>query len=54
MCIRDSSSYPLTIEAEAADLGSMVEALSGAHGEAADGAQHELDAVYSDVYKRQV
>lgn len=43
------SSYPLTIEAEAADLGSMVEALSGAHGEAADGAQHELDAVYSNV-----
>ena len=27
----------------------MVEALSGAHGEAADGAQHELDAVYSNV-----
>ena len=43
------SSYPLTIEAEAADLGSMVEALSGAHDEAASGDQHELDAVYSNV-----
>ena len=43
------SSYPLTIEAEAADLGSMVEALSGAHDEAASGSQHELDAVYSNV-----
>ena len=43
------SSYPLTIEAEAADLGAMVEALSGAHSEAASGAQHELDAVYSNV-----
>ena len=43
------SSYPLTIEAEAADLGSMVEALSGAHSEAASGAQHDRDAVYSNV-----
>ena len=43
------SSYPLTIEAEAADLGSMVEALSGAHDEASSGSQHELDAVYSNV-----
>ena len=43
------SSYPLTIEAEAADLGSMGEALSGAHDEAASGDQHELDAVYSNV-----
>ncbi len=43
------SSYPLTIEAEAADLGAMVEALSGAHDEVASGTQHELDAVYSNV-----
>lgn len=40
------STYPLTIEAEAADLSSMIEAMAGA-GDGGDG--HELDAVYSNV-----
>ena len=40
------STYPLTIEAEAADLSSMIEAMAGA---ASDTEEHELDAVYSNV-----
>ncbi len=40
------STYPLTIEAEAADLSSMIEAMAGA-GDGGD--EHELDAVYSNV-----
>ena len=40
------STYPLTIESEAADLSSMIEAMTGAAG---DGEAHELDAVYSNV-----
>lgn len=40
------STYPLTIEAEAADLSSMIEAMAGA-GDGGD--VHELDAVYSNV-----
>ena len=40
------STYPLTIEAEAADLSSMVEAMAGA---AEDTEEHELDKVYSNV-----
>ena len=40
------STYPLTIEAEAADLSSMVEAMAGAADETEE---HELDAVYSNV-----
>ena len=40
------STYPLTIEAEAADLSSMVEAMSGAAGEMEG---HDRDAVYSNV-----
>ena len=40
------STYPLTIEAEAADLSSMIEAMAGA-GDGGDG--HEPDAVYSNV-----
>lgn len=40
------STYPLTIEAEAADLSSMIEAMAGAGG---DGGEHERDAVYSNV-----
>ncbi len=40
------STYPLTIEAEAADLSSMIEAMAGAAG---DGNEHERDAVYSNV-----
>ena len=40
------STYPLTIESEAADLSSMIEAMTGAAG---DGETHELDAVYSNV-----
>lgn len=40
------STYPLTIEAEAADLSSMIEAMAGA---ASDGEAHERDAVYSNV-----
>ena len=40
------STYPLTINAEAADLGSMIEAMAGA---ASDSEEHDLDAVYSNV-----
>ena len=40
------STYPLTIEAEAVDLSSMIEAMAGA-GDGGD--EHELDAVYSNV-----
>ena len=40
------STYPLTIESEAADLSSMIEAMTGAAG---DGEEHERDAVYSNV-----
>ena len=40
------STYPLTIESEAADLSSMIEAMTGAAG---DGETHERDAVYSNV-----
>ena len=40
------STYPLAIEAEAADLSSMIEAMAGAGG---DGGEHERDAVYSNV-----
>ena len=40
------STYPLTIEAEAADLSSMIEAMAGAGD---GGEEHELDAVYSNV-----
>lgn len=40
------STYPLTIEAEAADLSGMIEAMAGA-GDGGD--EHELDAVYSNV-----
>ena len=40
------STYPLTIESEAADLSSMIEAMTGAAG---DGEAHERDAVYSNV-----
>ena len=40
------STYPLTIEAEAADLSSMIEAMSGA---ASESGEHERDAVYSNV-----
>ena len=40
------STYPLTIESEAADLSSMIEAMAGAAG---DGEEHERDAVYSNV-----
>lgn len=40
------STYPLTINAEAADLGSMIEAMAGA---ASDTEEHDLDAVYSNV-----
>ena len=40
------STYPLTIEAEAADLSSMIEAMAGA-GDGGD--EHELDAIYSNV-----
>ena len=40
------STYPLTIESEAADLSSMIEAMAGAGG---DGEGHERDAVYSNV-----
>lgn len=42
------SSYPLTIEAEAMDLATMVNAMSSAHPQPGDEA-HELDAVYSNV-----
>ena len=40
------STYPLTIEAQAADLSSMIESMAGV---ASDGEEHELDAVYSNV-----
>ena len=40
------STYPLTIEAEAADLSSMVEAMAGAADETEE---HGLDKVYSNV-----
>lgn len=40
------STYPLTIEAQAADLSSMIESMAGV---ASDSEEHELDAVYSNV-----
>ncbi|HIQ86581.1 MAG TPA: ABC transporter ATP-binding protein/permease [Candidatus Scatomorpha gallistercoris] len=40
------STYPLTIEAQAADLSSMIESMVGV---ASDSEEHELDAVYSNV-----
>ena len=40
------STYPLTIESEAADLSSMIEAMTGA---ASDSEEHDRDAVYSNV-----
>ncbi len=42
------SSYPLTIEAEAMDLSTMITAMTGARDDASD-SDHELDAVYSNV-----
>ena len=42
------SSYPLTIEAEAIDLSTMIGAMSGAREERSE-YDHELDAVYSNV-----
>ena len=40
------STYPLTIDAEAADLSNMIEAMAGA---ASDSEEHDRDAVYSNV-----
>lgn len=40
------STYPLTIEAQAADLSSMIESMAGV---ASDSEEHELDSVYSNV-----
>ncbi|HBR07931.1 MAG TPA: ABC transporter, partial [Clostridiales bacterium] len=43
------SSYPIEIDAKAADLSSLVSSLSGIHEEAAGGEAHGDDAVYSNV-----
>lgn len=43
------SSYPIQIDAKAADLSSLVSAISGAHEEAKSGGTHSDDAVYSNV-----
>ena len=42
------SSYPLTIEADAMDLSSMITAMTGAREDVSDN-EHDLDAVYSNV-----
>lgn len=44
------SSYPITIEAEAVDLSSLIGSISGAHTKSEDEAEtHGKDAVYFDV-----
>ncbi|MEG1633776.1 MAG: ABC transporter ATP-binding protein/permease [Oscillospiraceae bacterium] len=43
------SSYPITIEAEAPDLTSLISTMSDTHDTAAGGPAHEKDAVYSTV-----
>jgi putative ABC transport system permease protein len=43
------SSYPIEIDAKAADLSSLVSAISGAHKDADSGVAHGEDAVYSNV-----
>ena len=43
------SSYPITIEAEAVDLSSLITSMTGAKTDAMGEVDHETDAVYSNV-----